>query len=78
MSAIHLVDGEKGGVGKSLMAMVLASYCRNAGIDCALIEADPGNPDVQRTHPQWAQQIHIGDSESGIYDADRIFETALE
>lgn len=43
-----LAHGEKGGVGKSMTACVLADSLNAAGVPVAIIDADPRNPDVIR------------------------------
>ena len=44
MSNIHLIDGEKGGIGKSMFARTLAEYCQSIQIDFALIDTDRTRP----------------------------------
>ena len=41
---IHLIDGEKGGVGKSWLAFVMAEYLRSKLIQFYLYAADRSNP----------------------------------
>ena len=48
--AIHLTLQGKGGVGKSLVAAVLAQYLKSAGRDVRCIDTDP----VNRTFAQYA------------------------
>ncbi|MGB3207502.1 MAG: hypothetical protein WBB28_21155 [Crinalium sp.] len=49
---IHFVDGEKGGVGKSLFCRVLLEYCNSRGyLDrIHFVESDVSNPDVGRIY----------------------------
>ena len=49
---IHFVDGEKGGVGKSLFCRVLLEYCDSRGyLDrIHFVESDISNPDVGRIY----------------------------
>jgi CO dehydrogenase nickel-insertion accessory protein CooC1 len=47
---IHLTLQGKGGVGKSLIASVLAQYLRQTGLDVRCIDTDP----VNRTFAQYA------------------------
>ena len=51
-NSIHLVDGEKGGVGKSLFCRVLLEYCITKGLsDCIeFVESDLSNPDVGKIY----------------------------
>jgi len=43
---IHLIDGEKGGVGKSLFARVLIQYFMDKKYPFLAVDADRSNPDV--------------------------------
>ena len=70
MQQIHLIDGEKGGVGKSLFARVLVEYCLWKGLEFKLVDADRTNPDVghiyQSIHPTltcYGNSNDKGDSE---------------
>jgi CO dehydrogenase nickel-insertion accessory protein CooC1 len=46
MACIHLVDGDKGGVGKSFVCSTLIQYFIDHKIDFTPVEADRYNPDV--------------------------------
>jgi len=46
LKGLHFVTGEKGGVGKSLFAMVLLEYLNNLGIEHKFYDADRSSPDV--------------------------------
>jgi hypothetical protein len=46
MQGLHFVTGEKGGIGKSLFAMVLLEYFNNLGIEHKFYDADRTSPDV--------------------------------
>jgi hypothetical protein len=46
MAKIHLIDGEKGGVGKSLFCRVLIEYFQQQKLPFLLVDADRTNPDV--------------------------------
>ena len=50
MATLHLIGGEKGGTGKSLVTRTVAQYHLDKGIDFALFDADRSNPDVKRTY----------------------------
>lgn len=50
MKGLHFVTGEKGGIGKSLFAMVLLEYLHNLGIDHKFYDADRSSPDVGLTY----------------------------
>ncbi len=45
-----LVDGGKGGVGKSLVAAIVCAMLERAGMQYAVIDVDDSNPDVARAH----------------------------
>lgn len=75
MARIHLIDGEKGGVGKSLFGRVMVQYCVNNKLDHALVDADITNQDVKRFYgyavdAEFSEAIAKGDK------ADIIFELA--
>lgn len=71
--ALHFIDGEKGGVGKSFVTMVLVEYCRERLIEFTLIEADTTNPDIKEGYEE-AQLIQFGFSESQMQNLDELFE----
>jgi len=50
-----ICDGNKGGVGKSLLATTVASLLMSDGHSITLIEADQTNPDVARRFNQHAK-----------------------
>jgi hypothetical protein len=75
MARIHLIDGEKGGVGKSLFARVMVQYVIDRKIDHALVDADVTNQDVKRFYDyaldaEFSEAVNKGDK------ADIIFELA--
>jgi len=47
---IYFVGGDKGGVGKSLVAMALIDYLAGKGQPLVLVETDTSNPDVYRSY----------------------------
>lgn len=88
MPTIHFVDGEKGGVGKSLFCRVMVQYCLDKGYPFTLVEADRSNPDVGEVYPDSIEvkdgkkiyhykQVLFSESERKLYDADEIFNLAL-
>ena len=88
MATIHFIDGEKGGVGKSLFARVMVQYCIDRGFPYTLVEADRSNPDVGVIYPDLVevkgeQKIHhykqavFSEAERKAYEADQIFDLAL-
>ncbi|MBE9128029.1 MULTISPECIES: mobilization protein [unclassified Coleofasciculus] len=79
MPNIHLIDGEKGGIGKSMFCRVLAEYCQTEKIDFALIDTDRTNPDVGRVYVKGVseEQTFFSEKEENDAKVDVIFETAL-
>lgn len=77
MAQIHFIDGEKGGVGKSLFARTMVQYCLDKNIPFHLVEADGSNPDVGEFYPDVCQHATFSEDEKKSYDVDIIFELAL-
>lgn len=76
LTHIHLIDGEKGGVGKSFFARTLLHYLSVKKIsDFVLIDADNTNPDVSEVYG--GERINFSENELKAYAADRIIELAL-
>lgn len=76
---IHLVDGEKGGVGKSMFTRLLVEFNQKYDLLYTLIDGDFKNPDVQQRYPEYgAQVVALVEDEEKFFDIDIIFETALE
>lgn len=48
VSKIIVIHGDKGGVGKSMVAMAVTDYLMKSGAKVAIVEADTQNPDVAR------------------------------
>jgi len=71
---IHLFDGRKGGVGKSLSTRTVAHYFNQRHFPHVLVDADPKG-DVFLTCG--GQQIVFSEADSKLYDADQIFDLAL-
>lgn len=46
MATIHLVDGEKGGVGKSFVTRAMIQYGLDRDLPFVAVETDRSNPDV--------------------------------
>jgi hypothetical protein len=78
MAIIHFIDGEKGGVGKSLFARVMVQYCIENKLFYELVEADQSNPDVGAFYPDNHKTAVFSESERKVYEADEIFNLALE
>jgi CO dehydrogenase nickel-insertion accessory protein CooC1 len=78
MATIHFIDGEKGGVGKSLFARVMVQYCIDRQFSYVLVEADRSNPDVGEIYPEGCERAIFSEAERKAYDADRIFDLAIK
>ena len=75
MPRIHLIDGEKGGVGKSLFTRVMVQYAIDNKLEHTLVDADITNQDVKRFYnyavdAEFSEALNKGDK------ADIIFELA--
>lgn len=73
-SIIHLVGGEKGGVGKSLTARLLVHYMQDRGLPFRAYDADRSNAALLRYYPEVSTQI-LADRHHHL---DKIIETAHE
>jgi hypothetical protein len=78
MTTIHLVDGEKGGVGKSFITRTMIQYALDSELPFTAVETDRSNPDVNRIYPDVCTFAVFSESEKQASKADRIFEMALE
>jgi hypothetical protein len=86
LKTIHLIDGEKGGVGKSLFSRVMLSYCKenNLSKDIVFLEADLSNPDVGTIYfgktgdQKKYEEVEFSNDERKRENADRVFELAME
>ncbi|NEO34425.1 MAG: mobilization protein MobD [Symploca sp. SIO3C6] len=83
MSIINFIDGEKGGVGKSLFACCLIHYFEENGLPYTLVDADT-NADVAEVYEgikdinfKISDEITAMNSRTAA-DVDRIFELAKE
>ena len=75
MARIHLIDGEKGGVGKSLFTRVMVQYAIDNKLEHTLVDGDITNQDVKRFYDyavdaEFSEAVNKGDR------ADIIFELA--
>ncbi|AFY42842.1 mobilization protein MobD [Nostoc sp. PCC 7107] len=77
MPTIHLIDGEKGGVGKSLVTRTMIQYCLDKKIPFVPIETDRSNPDVAGVYKGMCQYAVFTEDERQADKADRIFEMAM-
>lgn len=78
MSVIHLIDGEKGGVGKSFIARTMIQYALERNLPFVAVETDRSNPDVSRVYKDLCKFAIFSEDEKQADKADRIFEYATE
>lgn len=74
MTNIHLIGGEKGGVGKSLVARVLAQYFIDKGIPFMGYDTDRSHGALLRFYQEFATLVSVDDFTS----LDVIVEAAVE
>jgi hypothetical protein len=74
MSTIHLIGGEKGGVGKSVVARLLAQYMIDHEIPFVGFDTDRSHGSLLRFYTDYASPTVIDDYQS----LDAIIETASE
>ena len=78
MATIHLIDGEKGGVGKSFVARAMIQYALDRNLPFVAVETDRSNPDVAGVYNEICQYAVFTEDEKQANKADRIFEMAIE
>jgi hypothetical protein len=76
MPRIHVVDGEKGGAGKSFFSRIVVQYCIERGIDYALVDADDPNYDVQAIYAKSSHKIKFSELPKKRDEVDLIFDLA--
>lgn len=76
-TTIHIIDGEKGGAGKSFVSKTLIEYCINADLDVAIVDADTSNQDIAKLY-DGVKSAFFSDDEKQAKEADEIFDLALE
>ncbi|HEY4184727.1 MAG TPA: mobilization protein [Polyangia bacterium] len=74
MSKVHFVGGEKGGVGKSVVARLLAQFCIDKGMPFSALDADGSHGTLVRYYGDYARAIDLGRFES----ADEILTLATD
>lgn len=74
MSKVHFVGGDKGGVGKSVVARVLVAWCAERGLPFRAFDADGSHGALLRHYPAQAQSVDVMDFEQ----ADRLLTAAEE
>jgi hypothetical protein len=77
MAIIHLIDGEKGGVGKSFVARTMIQYGLDRDLPFVAIETDRSNPDVSRVYKDMCQFAIFSEDEKQADQADSIFDMAI-
>lgn len=81
MNPIHLVGGEKGGVGKTFVSRSLCQYLKTQGTDFLLVEADSQINDVGRIYSSEAsgtETITLSDDPDMQTEPDVIIDMALQ
>ena len=78
MAVIHLIDGEKGGVGKSFVARTMIQYGLDRDLSFVAVETDRSNPDVAGVYKDVCSFAVFSENEKQADKADRIFEMATE
>jgi hypothetical protein len=63
MSKVHFVGGDKGGVGKSVVARVLVAWCAERGLPFRAFDADGSHGALLRHYPGQAQPVDLGSVE---------------
>ncbi|MGL4880828.1 MAG: mobilization protein [Waterburya sp.] len=78
MAIIHLIDGEKGGVGKSFVARTMIQYGLDRDLPFVAVETDRSNPDVASFYPEICKYAVFSEDEKQAQKADEIFEEAMD
>ena len=74
MSKIHLIGGEKGGVGKSVVARLLAHHFAELTLPVLVLDGDQSHPEMLRFYADISQPLNLEDTTS----VDQVLEVALE
>ena len=74
---IHLIDGEKGGCGKSFFSRTFIEYCNSIAYDIAIVDADISNKDIATIYTS-VEVAFFSDDEKLAFQADKIFDLAFE
>jgi len=74
MSTIHFIGGEKGGVGKSVVARLCAQYCIDNKVPFAAVDADASHGALARFYGDYASAVDLTRYDS----ADEILALATE
>ena len=73
MSHIHFIGGEKGGVGKSVLARVLAQWCIDRGLPFVGMDADRSHGALARFYSEFTHVVDLNSPDG----ADQIMDRAL-
>lgn len=73
MNQVHLIGGEKGGVGKSVMARVFAQYCIDRNIPFQGFDSDRSHSSFMRFYEGFTEHVALEDFQS----LDLLAEAAL-
>lgn len=73
MNQVHLIGGEKGGVGKSVMARVFAQYCIDRNIPFQGFDSDRSHGSFMRFYQGFTEHVALEDFQS----LDHLAEAAL-
>lgn len=74
MQTLHLIGGEKGGVGKSVVSRVLCQYHIDHERPFAAFDGDGSHPALLRYYAEFSEPVTLADFES----SDRLVMAALE
>ena len=72
MSKIHFVGGDKGGVGKSVVARVVVAWCAERGLPFRAFDADGSHGALLRHYPTLAQPLELTE----LAQVDRLLSAA--
>ncbi len=76
-TAIHIIDGEKGGCGKSFVCRAFIEYCNSIAYNMAIIDADTSNQDIAKIYPN-VEFAFFSDDEKQAKEADKVFDLAFD
>ena len=74
MSTIHFIGGEKGGVGKSVVARLCAQYCIDRTLPFVAVDADGSHGALLRFYADYTRPVDLADPEN----VDQILGLATE
>lgn len=74
MSTLHFIGGEKGGVGKSVVARLCAQYCIDRALPFVAVDADGSHGALLRFYGDYARPVDLARFES----ADEILSLATD